>query len=70
VVAIGGLVELGEPVIKTLEQKIIRGAMWARFGTVQCVGAPRRRIAGLVWVGIERLVAPVGIVKPVGNHYF
>ncbi|MGC8830137.1 MAG: ROK family transcriptional regulator [Verrucomicrobiia bacterium] len=70
VVVIGGLVDLGEAVIKTLEQKIIRGAMWARFGTVQCIGAPRRRIAGLVWVGIERLVAPVGIMRPAGNSHF
>ncbi|MGB9601473.1 MAG: ROK family transcriptional regulator [Limisphaerales bacterium] len=70
VVVIGGLVDLGEAVIKTLEQKIICGAMWARFGTVQCIGAPRRRIAGLVWVGIERLVAPVGIMRPAGNSHF
>lgn len=69
VVVIGGLVELGEQVIKALEEKVIRGAMWARFGSVQCVGAPRRRIAGLVWVGIEKLVAPVGITNPISKYF-
>ena len=63
VVVVGSLVELGEFVIKTLERKITHGAMWARFGTVECVSAPRRRIAGLVYAGIERLIAPVPVAK-------
>jgi hypothetical protein len=32
--------------------------MWARFGEVICIGAPRRRAAGLAAVGIDRLVVP------------
>jgi len=30
--------------------------MWGRFGKVVCQTAPRRRVAGLVAVGIDRLV--------------
>jgi hypothetical protein len=43
--------------------------MWARFGEVECVSAPRRRIAGLVYAGIERLIAPVVISKPDGSEW-
>lgn len=64
IVITGALTELGSDVIKFLEEQIVKGAMWARFGDVQCVAAPRRRIAGLVWVGIEQFVAPVGTEKP------
>jgi hypothetical protein len=32
--------------------------MWAKFGSVECVAAPRRRTAGLVATGIDRLVVP------------
>jgi hypothetical protein len=32
--------------------------MWARFGRVECISAPRHRTAGLVAVGIDRLVVP------------
>ncbi len=39
--------------------RIREGAMWGRFGGVICQGAPRRRAAGLVGVGIDRLVLPV-----------
>lgn len=64
VVITGALTELGEEAIKYLKDRIVEGAMWARFGEVECVTAPRRRIAGLVWVGIEQFVAPVGTEKP------
>jgi hypothetical protein len=37
---------------------IQNGAMWARFGAVECTGAPRQRTAGLVAMGIDRLVLP------------
>ena len=42
---------------------IQNGAMWARFGQVECLSAPRRRTAGLVAVGIDRLVVPDGKEK-------
>jgi hypothetical protein len=32
--------------------------MWAKFGRVECVAAPRRRTAGLIAVGIDRLIVP------------
>ncbi len=69
VVVVGSLVELGESVMKVLDEKIKQGAMWARFGEVECVSAPRRRIAGLVYAGIERLIAPVVISKPDGSEW-
>jgi hypothetical protein len=43
-----------------LSHAVQNGAMWARFGEVECVSAPRRRTAGLVAVGIDRLVVPDG----------
>jgi hypothetical protein len=33
--------------------------MWSRFGKIEVESAPRRRIAGLVSVGIDRLVVPM-----------
>ena len=41
-----------------LAAEIQRGALWARFGQVTCQSAPRRRAAGLVAFGIDRLVLP------------
>ena len=41
-----------------LSRAVQNGAMWAKFGQVECVAAPRRRTAGLVAVGIDRLVVP------------
>ena len=32
--------------------------MWAKFGVVECVAAPRRRTAGLIAVGLDRLIVP------------
>lgn len=64
VVITGALTEINDEVIAYLRDRVIEGAMWARFGEVECVTAPRRRIAGLVWVGIEQFVAPVGTEKP------
>jgi len=58
VVITGSLVELAPAVIRHLSSAIQNGAMWARFGDVECVSAPRRRTAGLVAVGIDRLVLP------------
>jgi predicted NBD/HSP70 family sugar kinase len=56
VVITGSLTELPPIVIHHLSRAIQNGTMWARFGKVGCEAAPRRRTAGLVAVGIDRLV--------------
>jgi len=58
VVITGVLAELPPAVIGELSAAIKKGAMWARFGQVDCVIAPRQRAAGLVAVGIDRFIAP------------
>jgi len=58
VVITGSIAELPPSVLARLSSAIQNGAMWARFGSVECTGAPRRRTAGLVAVGIDRLVVP------------
>jgi predicted NBD/HSP70 family sugar kinase len=59
VIVTGSLNELPPAVIRYLSGAISRGAMWGRFGKIDIEGAPRRRIAGLVSVGIDRLVVPM-----------
>ena len=56
VVLTGSLTELPLEALRYFTHAIQRGALWARFGDVEVETAPRRRIAGLVAVGIERLV--------------
>lgn len=56
VVITGSLVELPGCVVEALAERIRGSAMWGRFGTVEVVPAPRRRAAGLVVAGIERIV--------------
>lgn len=58
VIVTGSLTELPPAVMEYLSQAIVKGAMWARFGEVEVESAPRRRTAGLVAVGIDRLVLP------------
>jgi glucokinase len=58
VVITGSLTELPPAVLEYLSHAVQNGAMWARFGQVECVSAPRRRTAGLVAVGIDRMVVP------------
>lgn len=58
VVITGSLTELPPVVMQYLSHAVRNGAMWARFGQVECLSAPRRRTAGLVAVGIDRLVVP------------
>ena len=58
VVITGSLNELPPPVLAHLSQAIQNGSMWARFGQVECVGAPRRRAAGLIAVGIDQFILP------------
>lgn len=55
----GILTELPPAVMDYLSRSITKGAMWARFGKVEIESAPRRRTAGLVAVGIDRLVLPM-----------
>jgi predicted NBD/HSP70 family sugar kinase len=59
VVLTGSLAELSPLVVQHLSAAIERGAMWARFGKIEVEAAPRRRTAGLVAVGIDRLVLPM-----------
>lgn len=58
VVITGSLTELPSTVLAHLAQAIQNGSMWAKFGSVECVAAPRHRLAGLVAIGIDRLVVP------------
>jgi len=58
VVITGSLTELPPAVLEYLSHAVQNGAMWARFGQVECLSAPRRRTAGLVAVGIDRMVVP------------
>jgi predicted NBD/HSP70 family sugar kinase len=58
VVITGTLVDLPAAVVEYLGRAIRSGSMWAKFGSVECIPAPRRRAAGLVAAGIDRLVVP------------
>jgi len=59
IVVTGSLTELPKEALDHLRKSIVQGCLWARFGEVEVVGAPRRRMAGLVASGIDRLVLPV-----------
>jgi predicted NBD/HSP70 family sugar kinase len=58
VVLTGSLTELPATVSRYLSDAIVRGAMWARFGAVRCETVPRRRAAGFVAVGLDKLLLP------------
>jgi predicted NBD/HSP70 family sugar kinase len=60
VVITGSLTELPPSVLAHLSRAVQNGSMWAKFGEVECVSAPRRRTVGLVAVGIDRLIVPDG----------
>jgi hypothetical protein len=64
VVITGSLTELSPTITNYLSEAVVKGTMWARFGQVKCVTAPRRRTAGLVAVGIDRLVSSVSSPIP------
>jgi len=64
VVITGSLTELPAAVLAHLSQSVQDSAMWARFGKVDCIGAPRRRATGLVAIGIDRLAVPIISLKP------
>ena len=59
VVVTGNLEELPSSVLRYLAAGIQRGSLWARWGSVEVEGAPRRRAAGLAAAGMERLVLPM-----------
>jgi predicted NBD/HSP70 family sugar kinase len=67
IIITGSLTELPPPVMHHLTQAIVQGSMWARFGAVECENAPRRRTAGLIAVGLDRLVMPMAGI-PGSNH--
>jgi len=58
VVITGSLTELPASVLAHLSRAVQNGSMWAKFGQVECVAAPRRRTAGLIAVGLDRLIVP------------
>ena len=59
VVITGAFKELPPVILDYLARQVIKGAMWARFGEVKVDMAARHRTAGLVAVGIDRLVLPM-----------
>jgi predicted NBD/HSP70 family sugar kinase len=59
VVITGALTDMPSAVMEYLGNAIVRGSLWARFGKIECLSAPRRRTAGLVAAGLDRLVLPV-----------
>lgn len=59
VIVTGLLTEL-PGAVERLARELKAGAMWGRFGEVMCQQAPRRRTAGLVAAGLDRLVLPTG----------
>lgn len=59
VVITGAVSELPSAVFSYLSKAIAKGALWARFGKLNVEKAPRRRKAGLVAAGIDRLILPV-----------
>jgi predicted NBD/HSP70 family sugar kinase len=58
VVITGSLTELPPAVLAHLAQAVQNGSMWDKFGEVECVAAPRHRTAGLIAIGLDRLVVP------------
>ena len=58
VVITGSVNELPPTVFNYLSDAIIKGTLWARFGELKVEKAPRRRKAGLVAAGIDRLIVP------------
>jgi predicted NBD/HSP70 family sugar kinase len=58
VVITGSVNELPPTVFNYLAEAITKGTLWARFGELKIERAPRRRKAGLVAAGIDRLIVP------------
>lgn len=58
VVITGTVTELPSVVFSYVTEAIVKGTLWARFGELKIEKAPRRRKAGLVAAGIDRLIVP------------
>jgi predicted NBD/HSP70 family sugar kinase len=58
VIITGTVTKLPPVVFSYLSEAIIKGTLWARFGELKIEKAPRRRKAGLVAAGIDRLIVP------------
>jgi predicted NBD/HSP70 family sugar kinase len=58
VVITGTVTELPAIVFSYLTKAIVKGTLWARFGELKIEKSPRRRKAGLVAAGIDRLIVP------------
>jgi predicted NBD/HSP70 family sugar kinase len=58
VVITGLLNDLPECVHARLAESISGGSLWERFGKISCVFAPRHHTAGMVAVGLDRVVMP------------
>jgi hypothetical protein len=56
VVVTGSLADARGEAQGILAEEIRRGALWGQFGEIFVAFAPRRRMRGLVGVGIERLL--------------
>jgi len=54
VVLSGALAELPVSAVEYLSEGIRADAMWARFGSIVCRTASRRRLAGMVSLAIDR----------------
>ncbi|MBC8096023.1 MAG: ROK family protein [Akkermansiaceae bacterium] len=59
VVITGALKDLPPSVLAYLSAAISKGALWARFGEIKVESAPRRRVAGLVAAGLDRIIMPI-----------
>ena len=70
VVITGHLHDLPPAVFAHLADAVKRGAMWARFGEVECLAAPRRRTAGLAAIGIDHFLVPGEAGRPASKTPF
>ncbi len=52
----GSITEFPSEIIQYLSRQVSQGAMWSRLGTVTCRAAPRRRMAGMISTGIDRVL--------------
>jgi len=70
VIITGALLELTPEVFRHLAQAITCGAMWGRFGKIEVQPAPRRRMAGLIASGLDRLIWPASQAQERSGHEF
>jgi len=68
VILTGNLSDLPQAAFERVRHRVCRGALWARFGNIEFLLAPRRRSAGLVAFGIDRLLLPSGGDEPTRSY--